>query len=68
MEKYGIINGNVEIQEGEVTWYFKRIELDGSEKTYLGIEWIDRKDFTNIIKKGTSSQFLYWLKENVKKE
>tara|TARA_R110000782_G_scaffold265013_1_gene358482 strand:- start:75 stop:293 length:219 start_codon:yes stop_codon:yes gene_type:complete len=63
MDKYGIVNGEINKIKGEVHWTVDRLEQDGSLKEYKCIEFIERKDFDNIDVLGDAKGFRMWLNQ-----
>ncbi len=70
MIKYGYIKDyNKFVDESqkmpnEYIWDFERIDDDSTEKSYVGIEFISRTDFSNIEIVGTAAEFASWVREN----
>ena len=63
MDKYGIINGEINKIKGEVYWSVDRLEKDKTLKKYNCIEFIERVDFNNIKVLGNSKGFNDWLND-----
>lgn len=70
MIKYGYIKdynkfvGESQKMPNEYIWDFERIDDDSTEKSYTGIEFISRTDFSNIEIVGTAAEFASWVREN----
>jgi len=70
MIKYGYIKdydkfvSESQKRADEYVWGFKRIDDDSTEKSYTGIEFISRTDFSNIEVVGTAADFASWVREN----
>lgn len=70
MIKYGYIKDyNKFVSESqkmpnEYIWDFERIDDDSTERSYIGIEFTSRVDFSNIEVVGTAEEFASWVRKN----